>query len=285
MGGLLVERAVRAARQVADEVLVIGKGLPPKEFKGAKWVCEAFTGYSPLYGVLTALKEAKGKKVLILPGDCPLVKPEVLKYLSRKEPPAFIEGNFLFALLRKGDFLTVEEMLKEGEHRVRELHRRLRSKEVKRAELTPLDYRGESFKNLNYFKDYREVFTGEDGRREMERVSADELIERVKRRARPENLGMVLVHNGVVRGSSRSGREVKEMELSVNREKLKELIEEIEKREGIEAVEVWINEGRLKVGDDIMLVAVGGRFRSDVLPAFEELIGRIKREVVVEKEI
>ncbi len=281
MGELLVERAVKAARKVADEVLIIGKGLPPKEFKGARWVCEAFTGYSPLYGILTALKEAKGEKVLILPGDCPLVKPEILKYISRKEPPAFVEGNFLFALLRKGDFLTVEEMLREGEHRVRELHRRLKSKEVKRAELKPFDYREESFKNLNYFKDYREVF----GRREMKRVSADELIERVKRRAKPENLGMVLVHNGVVRGSSKSGREVKEMELSVNREKLKELIEEIEKREGIEAVEVWINEGRLKVGDDIMLVAVGGRFRSDVLPAFEELIGRIKREVVVEKEI
>jgi len=119
----------------------------------------------------------------------------------------------------------------------------------------------------------------------MKKPTADELIERIKRRAKPENLGMVLVHNGTVRGSSREGREVKEMELSADREKLKEVVAEIEKREGIEAVEVWINEGRLKVGDDIMLVAVGGRFRSDVLPAFEELIGRIKREVVVEREI
>ncbi len=34
-----------------------------------------------------------------------------------------------------------------------------------------------------------------------------------------------------------------------------------------------------------MIVAVAGRYRSDVLPAFEELISRIKKEVVLEKEV
>ncbi|RUM90157.1 MAG: molybdenum cofactor biosynthesis protein MoaE [Thermovibrio sp.] len=117
------------------------------------------------------------------------------------------------------------------------------------------------------------------------RPSVDELIDRVKRSSNPGNLGMILVHNGIVRGSSRSGERVSEMELSFDSEKLKKVVSEIEKKDGIEAVEVWINEGRLKVGDDIMVVVVAGRFRSDVLPAFEELISRIKKEVVVEKEI
>jgi len=161
-GELLVEGALRAAKAVADEVLVVGKELAPKEFKGARWVSEAFSGYSPLYGILTALKEAKGEKVLILPGDCPLIRPEVLKLLAQKEPPIFIEGNYLFALLSKGSFLTVEEMLREGEHRVRELHRRLKSKEVRLKELQPFDYRGESLKNVNYYSDYKSLFTGEE---------------------------------------------------------------------------------------------------------------------------
>ncbi|RUM89796.1 MAG: molybdenum cofactor biosynthesis protein MoaE [Thermovibrio sp.] len=117
------------------------------------------------------------------------------------------------------------------------------------------------------------------------RPSVDELIEAVKRRSNPENLGMVLVHNGLVRGTSRSGEKVVGMELSLDRERLKELISEFEKREGIEAVEVWINEGRLSVGDDIMVVIVAGRFRSDVLPALEELISKIKQEVVIEREV
>jgi molybdopterin synthase catalytic subunit len=111
------------------------------------------------------------------------------------------------------------------------------------------------------------------------------MIDRVKRNSNPENLGIILVHSGVVRGSSRSGERVSEMELSFDRERLKDVVSEIEGRDGIEAVEVWINEGRLKVGDDIMVVVVAGRFRSNVLPAFEELISRIKKEVVVEKEI
>ncbi|SMO65192.1 molybdopterin synthase catalytic subunit [Balnearium lithotrophicum] len=117
------------------------------------------------------------------------------------------------------------------------------------------------------------------------RPSVDELIDKVKRNSNPENLGMILVHNGIVRESSRSGERVSEMELSFDSEKLNEVVSEIEKKDGIEAVEVWINKGRLKVGDDIMVVVVAGRFRSDVLPAFEELISRIKKEVVVEKEI
>lgn len=117
------------------------------------------------------------------------------------------------------------------------------------------------------------------------RPSIDEVVERVKRRSNPENLGMVLVHNGIVRGSSRSGSKVSGMELSYDEEKLEELVLEIESRDGIEAVEVWLNSGELSVGDDIMIVVVGGRYRSDVLPAFEELISRIKKEIVVEKEV
>lgn len=96
---------------------------------------------------------------------------------------------------------------------------------------------------------------------------------------------MVLIHNGVVRGTSRSGKKVTEMELKVDWERIKKLKEEAEKKEGIEAVEVWLNEGKLKVGDDIMVVVVAGRFRSDVLPAFEELIAKIKKEAVVESEV
>ena len=40
----------------------------------------------------------------------------------------------------------------------------------------------------------------------------------------------------------------------------------------------------LKVGDDIMYVLVAGRLRTNVLPTFEELVSKIKREVVSEKE-
>ncbi len=112
-----------------------------------------------------------------------------------------------------------------------------------------------------------------------------EILRKVEKRSKPENLGMVILHKGIVRGTSREGEKVKGMELFFNKEKLKRLIKEAESREGIEAVEVWINQGKLKVGDTIMLVAVGGRFRKDVLPVLEWLVGKIKEEVVVEREV
>ena len=49
-------------------------------------------------------------------------------------------------------------------------------------------------------------------------------------------------------------------------------------------IKACINEGPLKVGDDIMYVLVAGRLRTNVLPTFEELVSKIKREVVSEKE-
>jgi molybdopterin synthase catalytic subunit len=127
--------------------------------------------------------------------------------------------------------------------------------------------------------------TKDSFRREEMEEKLLELIRKVKENSEPDRLGMLLTHVGLVRGTSKDGRKVRGMELSADREKLKEVVNEIKAKEGIEGVEVWINEGKLKVGDTIMVAVVGGRFRKEVLPALEELIERIKREVVVEREV
>ena len=41
----------------------------------------------------------------------------------------------------------------------------------------------------------------------------DKWLEEVRQRAKPEDLGMILVHNGIVRGTSKSGRPVRGMKL------------------------------------------------------------------------
>ena len=107
---------------------------------------------------------------------------------------------------------------------------------------------------------------------------------RSKRKSDPEDLGMILIHNGIVRGTSKDGKMVKGMYLSYDSEKLNSLISEFKKKEGIVAINAWINEGTLNIGDDIMCVLVAGRLRTDVLPTFEGLISKIKGEVVSEKE-
>ena len=65
---------------------------------------------------------------------------------------------------------------------------------------------------------------------------------------------------------------------------MKALLEEFREREGILEIRVWINQGELAIGDDIMLLAVAGRFRTDIMPVFQELLRRIKTEIVTEKE-
>ena len=110
-------------------------------------------------------------------------------------------------------------------------------------------------------------------------------LEEVKNGGDRENVGMFLVHNGIVRATSKDGKSVQGMYLSYDKEKLDTVIATFRGREGIAAIKVWINEGTLKVGDDIMFVLVAGRFRTDVLPVLQDLLTSIKRDVVREKEI
>ena len=54
---------------------------------------------------------------------------------------------------------------------------------------------------------------------------------------------------------------------------------------GIEYVRVWLNEGSLQVGDDIMYVLIGGDIRPNVVDCLQALVGKIKNEMVSEVEI
>ncbi len=113
----------------------------------------------------------------------------------------------------------------------------------------------------------------------------DGWIKEIKGTCDPQEVGMILVHNGVVRGTSKRGDSVGGVVLTYDRELLDSAIKEFRKREGIAEIKAWINEGELRVGDDIMYVLVAGRFRTDVLPALQELLTVIKTKVVREKEI
>lgn len=110
-------------------------------------------------------------------------------------------------------------------------------------------------------------------------------IKEIKKECPPDMLGMILVHNGIVRASSKQGEPVGAMNLSYNHSMLDQAVRRFKSQEGIVDIRVWINEGTLRVGDDIMNVCVAGRFRKDVLPVFQELITLIKTEIVREVEL
>ncbi|MHB8110419.1 MAG: molybdenum cofactor biosynthesis protein MoaE [Syntrophorhabdaceae bacterium] len=113
----------------------------------------------------------------------------------------------------------------------------------------------------------------------------EEWINEIKKSVSPDKLGMMLVHNGVVRATSKKGERVTGMRLSYDRKLLAAAVNEAKSHDGIADVKVWINEGNLMIGDDIMFVLVAGRFRTDVLPALQQLLTKIKGEIVHEEEM
>ena len=112
-----------------------------------------------------------------------------------------------------------------------------------------------------------------------------EWIEEIKTKSPKDQLGMILVHNGIVRATSKDGKPVQGMYLSYDEKLLANLVKRFKETDGIVDIKVWLNQGKLSIGDDIMCVLVAGRFRTDVLPVFQELIREIKSNVVNEKEM
>jgi len=113
----------------------------------------------------------------------------------------------------------------------------------------------------------------------------EQWISEIKKACPPDQLGMILVHNGIVRATSKNGERVGGMKLSFDKAALDQAVNRFKNTEGIVDIRAWINEGTLKLGDDIMVVCVAGRFRKDVLPVFQELITLIKTEIVREEEL
>ncbi len=113
----------------------------------------------------------------------------------------------------------------------------------------------------------------------------DRWMKEIKKECDPRSLGMILAHNGIVRATAKDGKPVKAMKLSYDKAKLESTVATFKKRDGIADIRVWINEGELRIGDDIMNVCVAGRFRTDVLPALQELLTIIKTEIVREEEV
>jgi molybdopterin synthase catalytic subunit len=101
-----------------------------------------------------------------------------------------------------------------------------------------------------------------------------------------KNVGMVLIHNGIVRGTSRSdGASVSCVEVQPDHERIQELVKECESRPGIYKALAEASSGRLHVGDDLLFIVVAGDFRENVKEALSELLDRIKSEAVVKQEI
>lgn len=111
-----------------------------------------------------------------------------------------------------------------------------------------------------------------------------DLVTQVKQHPRYHEVGMILCHNGVVRGTSRDGKAVTELTVKADRPRLAQILAEMKARPGIIEVLAEVREGTLRVGDDVMYVAVAGDIRENVFPVLEDTVNTIKRDVTAKTE-
>ena len=115
-------------------------------------------------------------------------------------------------------------------------------------------------------------------------MDLNKMIERAKKNTDPSKVGMITSHLGVVRRTSRDGREVTSLEVAYDQEALQAVVRDIKQMPGIAEVLVETREGRLNVGEEILAVVVAGDIRENVFPALVNAVNRIKKEASKKKE-
>ena len=125
-----------------------------------------------------------------------------------------------------------------------------------------------------------------------QRPSIDAWLNEAKKDPNADQIGMYLTHNGVVRRTAKAqvrageadAKPVTGMHFTYDAAKMEAAVAEAKHMPGIYYVKAWLNEGELAVGDDIMLVLVGGDIRPHVVDALQALVGKLKTECVTELE-
>ena len=116
-------------------------------------------------------------------------------------------------------------------------------------------------------------------------MDISKLIKNIKTHPEYGKVGMILCHNGVVRATSRNGKKVSGLKVSVDNQRLKKVVEKQKNKPGIIEILVEIDKDRaLLVGDDIMLVVVAGDIRDNVIPVLTDIINAIKTDVTSKTE-
>ncbi len=111
------------------------------------------------------------------------------------------------------------------------------------------------------------------------------LVDEIKKRPDFHKAGMILAHNGVVRGTSREGEEVTGLTIDVDHERLEQILAEQRQRPGILDIQIHIVEGKeLKVGDDVMYLVVAGDIRENVINSLTDTLNLVKSEVTAKKQ-
>ena len=100
-----------------------------------------------------------------------------------------------------------------------------------------------------------------------------------------ENVGMILIHNGVVRGISRNGKKVKKLLVKSDNKKIEQIRKKYESKNGIFKIVIEPRSGEFEPGDDLLWIIVAGDVRENVKEVLSSVLDEVKSLAVEKKEI
>ena len=119
-------------------------------------------------------------------------------------------------------------------------------------------------------------------------ISLSEVIEKIKVNPQFSEAGAIAIFIGVVRGRTKTKERVEKLEIEAYEEKanetLRNICEDLKKREGIVEVQIHHFLGEFKVSEDLVYVIVAGSHRQNVFPVLVEAVERYKKEAPIFKK-
>lgn len=101
-----------------------------------------------------------------------------------------------------------------------------------------------------------------------------------------DQVGMVLVHNGVVRGWSRQDKaKVRSVKVWPDQEQILQIQENANQLPGIFRVVIHAREGHFRPGDDLLFIIVAGDVRENVKQALSQTLEEVKTKAIEKEEI
>jgi molybdopterin-guanine dinucleotide biosynthesis protein A len=163
----LLDRAIKLAETVADEVRIVGDAKRFASFAGLVTE-DIYRERGPLGGIHAALSGTASELNLMLAVDMPLLEPRFLTYLiaQARESGAIVTvpnagGGFqpLCAVYRREFAEVAEESLRAGKNKIDALFSQVSTRIIGEDELAQTGFFSEMFRNLNTPEDLERART------------------------------------------------------------------------------------------------------------------------------
>jgi len=118
-------------------------------------------------------------------------------------------------------------------------------------------------------------------------ITLDEIIKSVKNNPKIKKVGSIHVFTGIVRESSKGGKQVKSMKINsfddLANKTIEDICERLKKKNGIIDVKIVHFKGNFSLSDDLVYVVVASSHREEGFGALKNAVDLYKKEIAVWK--